>query len=131
MTALHNERILVLDFGGQYAHLIANRIVGLNVFSEIVTPSEAPCDTDLTDVKGLILSGGPSSVHSPDQPQYNPAWFELDMPILGLCYGHQLLAKHFGGVVSRGNHQEYVSLPLPYMNLQAFSVVLVQTKPCG
>ena len=107
MTTGQNDRILVLDFGGQYAHLIANRIRRLNVYSEIFSPAEPPSSVDKTGLKGLILSGGPSSVHSPEQPPYDPAWFDLGIPILGLCYGHQLLAKHFGGVVARGDHQEY------------------------
>lgn len=99
------DRIVVLDFGGQYSHLIANRVRRLHAFSEIVLPSEAPVNLD--GVKGLILSGGPSSVYSPDQPAYDPAWFGLGLPILGLCYGHQLLAKHLGGEVARGDRQEY------------------------
>ena len=99
------ERILVLDFGGQYAHLIANRVRRLNVYSEIVLPSNPP--DDLGGVRGLILSGGPSSVYDPDQPPYDPAWFDTGLPTLGLCYGHQLLAKHLGGEVASAGHQEY------------------------
>ncbi|HQK23080.1 MAG TPA: glutamine-hydrolyzing GMP synthase [Candidatus Latescibacteria bacterium] len=99
------ERIVVLDFGGQYAHLIANRVRRLRVFSEIMLPSEPPAN--LEGVRGLILSGGPSSVHSPDQPPFDARWLHTGLPVLGLCYGHQLLAKELGGEVRRGDRQEY------------------------
>jgi GMP synthase (glutamine-hydrolysing) len=105
MVETIHERILVLDFGGQYAHLIANRVRRLNVYSEIVVPSSPP--TNLDGVKGLIFSGGPSSVYDPHQPSYDPAWFTVDLPILGLCYGHQLLAQQLGGDVRAAGHQEY------------------------
>lgn len=106
MTSPDHERILVLDFGGQYSHLIANRVRRLKVYCEIVLPSTPP--TNLAGVKGLILSGGPSSVNDPEQPPYDTSWLSVDLPILGLCYGHQLLARHLGGEVSAaGQHQEY------------------------
>jgi len=107
MRPLPPERIVVLDFGGQYTHLIANRVRRLKVYSEIVLPSQPP--ERLHGVRGLILSGGPSSVYSPDQPPYDSRWLETGLPTLGLCYGHQLLARHFGGVVERGERQEYGS----------------------
>lgn len=107
MTSVPSERIIVLDFGGQYAHLIASRVRRLSVYSEIVLPSQPPSDLD--GARGLILSGGPSSVYSTEQPQYDARWFETGLPMLGLCYGHQLLAKHFGGEVARGDRQEYGS----------------------
>jgi len=113
MTSLSPERIVILDFGGQYAHLIANRVRRLRVYSEIVLPSHAP--EDLDGVRGLILSGGPSSVYSPDQPPYDAGWFGLGLPMLGLCYGHQLLARHFGGEVARGDRQEYGTARLEVM----------------
>jgi GMP synthase (glutamine-hydrolysing) len=99
------ERIGVLDFGGQYTHLIANRIRRLRVYSEIVSP-----DSDsgrLRNFKGLILSGGPASVYDADQPGFNPNLFELGIPVLGLCYGHQLMARKLGGVVRPGRTKEY------------------------
>jgi len=99
------EKIIVLDFGGQYAHLIANRIKRLNVLSEIKSPN---ADTeDIKDAKGIILSGGPASVFDPDQPRYNPEIFSLGKPILGICYGHQLLSQHLGGKVETKDKREY------------------------
>ncbi len=108
MTRPSPDRILVLDFGGQYAHLIANRVRRLGVYSEIVLPSEDPGDVDdIGSVRGLILSGGPSSVYSPEAPEFDSRWLDLDLPILGLCYGHQLIAQHFGGRVTSAGEQEY------------------------
>jgi GMP synthase (glutamine-hydrolysing) len=84
------DKIAVLDFGGQYAHLIANRIRRLNVYSEILdglTPAEK-----LKEYKGIILSGGPQSVYDEDSIKCDPGILELGVPLLGICYGHQLLA---------------------------------------
>ncbi len=97
--------IIVLDFGGQYAHLIANRIRRLHVFAEIRSPNSAVAD--LADAEGLILSGGPSSVYDADAPAYNPEILEMDKPMLGLCYGHQLLCHRLGGQVEPGNTHEF------------------------
>jgi GMP synthase (glutamine-hydrolysing) len=97
--------IIVLDFGGQYAHLIANRIRRLHVFAEIRSPNSAVAD--LADAEGLILSGGPSSVYDADAPAYNPEILEMDKPMLGLCYGHQLLCHRLGGQVEPGNAHEF------------------------
>lgn len=97
--------IAVLDFGGQYAHLIANRIRRLHTYARICSPQVSL--EELKGVRGLILSGGPSSVHDPGQPPYNPALFDAGLPILGLCYGHQLLCQHLGGQVEPGRAREF------------------------
>jgi len=103
--------ILVVDFGGQYCHLIARRIRELNVYSEIVPSSittEEIREINLRlNVKGMILSGGPSSVYERDAPKIDPQILNLGIPILGLCYGHQLIAYLLGGEVKRGARQEY------------------------
>lgn len=99
------QGIVVLDFGGQYAHLIANRIRRLQVYAEIRSPEASVAE--LKEVAGLILSGGPSSVCAPDSPPYNPEIFSLGKPILGLCYGHQLIAQQLGGKVERGRAMEF------------------------
>lgn len=105
------DTVLVFDFGGQYCHLIARRIRELNVYSEIV-PADLTLekleeiDTRL-NVKGLVLSGGPSSVYQQDSPKIDPDVLDSDIPILGLCYGHQLIAYLSGGTVKRGAKQEY------------------------
>ncbi len=105
------DTILVLDFGGQYSHLIARRIREHGVYSEIVPhdikPEEIKTLNKKFNVKGLILSGGPASVYEPNAPK--PYWqiLELNLPILGLCYGHQLIAQKVGGKVEAASHREY------------------------
>ncbi|MBD3393482.1 MAG: glutamine-hydrolyzing GMP synthase [Chitinivibrionales bacterium] len=99
------DTIAVLDFGGQYTHLIANRIRRLGVFSEIV-PCHAPA-SDLRPFKGIILSGGPYSVLDPGSPTVEAEVFTLGIPVLGLCYGHQLMASLLGGGVCKGKVREY------------------------
>jgi GMP synthase (glutamine-hydrolysing) len=105
------DTVLVLDFGGQYCHLIGRRIREFNVYSEIV-PSEVMVEElkeigRKVNVKGLILSGGPSSVYDKDAPSIDSKILRLDVPLLGLCYGHQLLAHLLGGKVERWTRQEY------------------------
>ena len=97
--------IVVLDFGGQYAHLIANRIRRLHVWAEIRRP-DTPVE-ELARADGLILSGGPSSVYADDRPPFEEAVLSTGKPILGLCYGHQLLCHTLGGRVQRGERMEY------------------------
>ena len=105
------DTILVLDFGGQYCHLIARRIRENKVYSEIVphdiTPEEISRINERLNVKGLILSGGPLSVYEKDSPKINPEILEMNLPILGLCYGHQLLAYMAGGTVKPAEKREY------------------------
>ena len=102
--------IVVLDFGGQYAHLIANRVRRLRVYSEIKPP-----DVDakaLEGACGVILSGGPASVYDPDAPAFNAEALRLGLPVLGLCYGHQLLCQQLGGEVAPGATKEFGSAVL-------------------
>ena len=94
--------ILIVDFGSQVAHLIARRIRELNVYSELIqhnTPIERILEMK---PQGIILSGGPSSVYTHNAPSLDVRTFGLNIPILGICYGHQLLAKYLGGVVAKG-----------------------------
>lgn len=99
------DTIAVLDFGGQYAHLIANRIRRLGVFTEIHSPREGR--QALEHVKGIVFSGGPASVYSSDAPEFNDEILSLEVPKLGICYGHQLLASKLGGKVEPGKVREY------------------------
>ncbi len=103
-----HEKIIILDFGGQYAHLIASRIRRLNVLAEIMSPDEANAE-NMSDekIKGIILSGGPQSVFAEDSPSTDPAIFELGIPVLGLCYGHQYFAHALGGTVAPGTTGEF------------------------
>lgn len=99
--------ILILDFGSQYTQLIARRVREFNVYSEVKPCTSDPKSVDLSKVKGLILSGGPSSVTDEDAPAFNTDWLSVNLPILGICYGMQLLAHHFGGELGRGAAREY------------------------
>ncbi|MFA6343071.1 MAG: glutamine-hydrolyzing GMP synthase [Fibrobacteraceae bacterium] len=99
------DTIAILDFGGQYAHLIANRVRRLGVFTEIHSPTASI--EELEGVKGIIYSGGPSSVYATDAPEYNPEILEIPVPKLGICYGHQLIASQLGGTVKPGAVKEY------------------------
>jgi len=105
------DTILVIDFGGQYCHLIGRRVREYGVYSEIVpqdvTPKEIESLREKFNIKGLILSGGPSSVYEPDAPKLDSRIFELRLPIMGLCYGHQLIAQFFKGNVKPAICKEY------------------------
>jgi len=105
------DTILVLDFGGQYCHLIGRRIREHGVYSEIVphdiTPTEIETLGQKFNVRGLILSGGPDSVYEKNAPRCNSDILKLGLPILGLCYGHQLIAQIAGGKVEPASRKEY------------------------
>src|SRR5260370_30064367 len=98
-------QIQVLDAGGQYCHLIARKVRDLGVYAD-VRPSETPAG-ELAGRKGLIISGGPSSVYDAGSPTVDPAIFTGDHAVLGICYGLQLMAHLLGGVVLRGEKGEF------------------------
>jgi GMP synthase (glutamine-hydrolysing) len=101
------ETILVLDFGGQYTQLIGRRIREANVYTEIV-PFSIPVEKLRAEQpKGIILSGGPSSVYETGAPICDPAILKLGIPVLGICYGMQLMGKELGGRVEPSNQREY------------------------
>jgi len=101
------DRVLVVDFGAQYARLIARRVREARVFSEIVPRSITAAEVAERAPVGIILSGGPSSVYAEDAYTLDPGILELGIPILGICYGHQLLAKILGGEVARTGAAEF------------------------
>ena len=99
------DRIVVLDFGSQYSHLICRRIREFSVYAELV-----PYDISLEKLqnlnpKGIIFSGGPSSVYNTDAPKPDARIFQLKLPLLGICYGHQIIVDNFGGKVKRANKE--------------------------
>ena len=104
------EKIAVLDSGGQYCHLIARKVRELGVYAEILPVSVAPAK--LERFKGIVLSGGPASVFADESPQPDSGLFQLDKPMLGICYGHQLMARYLGGTVERGETHEFGSADL-------------------
>ncbi len=94
--------VLVVDFGAQYAQLIARRVRELSVFSEIVSHRLTAAEMAAKNPAAIILSGGPKSVHVEGAPQLDPAIYDLGVPIFGICYGAQLIAQQLGGTVGRG-----------------------------
>ena len=107
MTDIHSEKILILDFGSQYTQLIARRVRECHVYCEL-----HPFDLDLEEIKafapsGIILSGGPKSVYETGAPAIEEQLFELGVPVLGICYGMQLMSRHFGGEVIPAGKREY------------------------
>ena len=103
----HAQRILILDFGSQYTQLIARGIRELNVYCEIL-----PFDADISRIKafkpaGVVLSGGPATVTEADTPRANQEIFDLDCPVLGICYGMQTMAAQLGGEVETSKQREY------------------------
>src|SRR5689334_6643992 len=101
------ETILVLDFGSQYTQLIGRRVREANVYSEILPFNTTVDAIRRSEPKGIILSGGPDSVYEQGAPACDPRVYELGIPILGVCYGMQLLAKELGGKVVPGAEREY------------------------
>ena len=98
------KKIAIIDFGGQYTHLIARRIRNLGVYSEIYHPEEFIVNDDII---GMIFSGGPQSVNADDAYRININIKEIEIPILGICYGHQILASMLGGTIESGENKEY------------------------
>ena len=101
------DTVLVVDFGAQYAQLIARRVREARVYSEIVRFDTPASELLARRPKGIILSGGPKSVYADWAPAVDPAVYESGVPILGICYGAQLLTQQLGGVVSRTGRGEY------------------------
>nr|WP_020676603.1 glutamine-hydrolyzing GMP synthase [Geopsychrobacter electrodiphilus] len=107
MLDIHSEKILILDFGSQYTQLIARRVREAHVYCEL-----HPFDMGLDEIKafgakGIILSGGPKSVYEAEAPQIAEELFDLSVPVLGICYGMQLMSRHFGGQVIAAGKREY------------------------
>ena len=113
------DKILVLDFGGQYNQLIARRVRECNVYSEVV-----PFDISIEKIKeknpkGIIFTGGPANVYLEDSPKCDPEIFNLGIPILGICYGMQLMMSNLGGNVARADKREYGTMDVNIDNTSA------------
>src|ERR1700729_4153093 len=103
----HDEVIPILDFGSQYAQLIARRVREAGVYSQLVRNDITPDELRKLNPKGLILSGGPASVYEPNAPKCDPKIFDLGVPALGICYGMQLGAQLLGGQVKPAKAREF------------------------
>ena len=115
---IHQDKIAILDFGSQYSQLIARRVRESQVYCEIL-PFNVPAQR-LREYKGIILSGGPASVYEPDAPLCDKALFSLNIPILGVCYGMQLIAHLFRGEVVRATKREYGKAELSFDSSEEF-----------
>jgi GMP synthase (glutamine-hydrolysing) len=107
MSDIHSQKILILDFGSQYTQLIARRVRETHVYCEL-----HPFDMTMDDIRkfapsGIILSGGPMSVYEPGAPSVAEELFDLGVPVLGICYGMQLMSRHFGGEVVAAGKREF------------------------
>ncbi|MCB0310530.1 MAG: glutamine-hydrolyzing GMP synthase, partial [Bdellovibrionales bacterium] len=103
VSSMQHDAIAVIDFGGQYAHLIATKVRRQNVLAEICQPDDSL--EKFKNYKGIILSGSPSLSAFGEDSEYNKGIYELELPILGFCFGHQEIAKHYGGRVIHGDQE--------------------------
>jgi len=102
------SKILIIDFGSQFTQLIARRIRELGVFSEIISHKKiSKLNILKQDIKGIILSGGPLNVYDSNKFNFDKKVLQLNIPVLGICFGHQILSKELGGKVKRSNHREF------------------------
>ena len=101
------NKILIIDFGSQFTQLIARRIRELGVFSEIISHKKIKIKDVDGSIKGIILSGGPLNVYQINKYSFDKKIINLDIPILGICFGHQILSKLNGGKVKQSKHREF------------------------
>jgi GMP synthase (glutamine-hydrolysing) len=125
-----HDEVVVLDYGGQYSQLIARRVRECGVFSELLPYHVGPEEVASRGAKGLILSGGPASVHVDGAPQLDPGLLELGIPVLGICYGMQLLAQHLGGRVESAEVGEYGRSELTVSEPGLLFAGLPDVQPC-
>ncbi|WP_347491360.1 glutamine-hydrolyzing GMP synthase [Desulfoscipio sp. XC116] len=130
MSVPEQEMVIVLDFGGQYSQLIARRIRDSHVFCEML-----PFNTPLAEIqakkpRGIIFSGGPSSVYQQGAPVVDKAIYELNIPVLGICYGMQLMAFQLGGAVDRANRQEYGKTELEVITGEGLLCSMSEREQC-
>ena len=104
---MEKEEILIIDFGGQYNQLIARRVREKNVYCEVVPNTISIEKIKEKNPKGIIFTGGPSSIYETNAPKCDSQVFELDIPILGICYGMQFMAYTLGGEVKKATKREY------------------------
>ena len=103
----HQELVVIVDFGGQYAQLIARRVRECGVYCEILPYVKSAEEILAKNPKAIILSGGPASVNAPDAPKVDTRIFDAGIPVLGICYGMQLICSELGGKVARPEKREY------------------------
>lgn len=125
-----NEKVLILDFGGQYSQLIARRVRDLNVYCEIKSYNTSISDIQNNNYKGIIFSGGPNSVYAQDAPKCDNKIFEIGIPVLGICYGAQLMAYMLGGNVTKSINKEYGNTTITFDVASKFTNNLDKQSIC-
>ena len=124
-----NDTIIIIEYGSQYTQLIARRIREYNVHSIILPYDYKQKTIDKYNIKGVVLSGGPSSVYEESAPYLPRNLFDLNVPILGICYGFQLLIENFNGVVNSSDKAEYGKSYISINNKEKlFSGLLTESK---
>ena len=101
------KKILIIDFGSQFTQLIARRVRELGVFSEIVSHKKIKLKDINNSIKGIVLSGGPLNVYQINKYSFDKKILQLSLPVLGICFGHQILSKLNGGRVKQSKHREF------------------------
>ncbi len=127
---IHNEAVLILDFGGQYSQLIARRVRDLNVYCEIKSYKTTAEQISAAGYKGIIFSGGPNSVYAEDSPICDKKVFELGIPVLGICYGAQLMSYSLGGKVQSSEVREYGKTPVDFQTTSLLFQGLEDRSDC-
>ena len=127
---MQHERVLVLDFGGQYNQLIARRVRDLKVYCDL-----KPCDMTVEEIKtydpiGIIFTGGPNSVNGEGAPRVPEELFALGIPVLGICYGAQLISRLLGGKVEHAETSEYGKREFTFVKDSPLSEGIPQTSVC-
>ena len=110
------NKILIIDFGSQFTQLIARRIRELGVYSEIISHKKMNSKLNKSKIKGIILSGGPLNVYQSKIVKFRRELFEWNIPILGICFGHQVISKELGGKVKKAKHREFGLAKLKRLN---------------
>lgn len=127
----HQETVIIIDFGGQYAQLIARRVRECGVYCEIL-PYNKPAEEILShNPKGVIFSGGPASVNMENAPQLDEGVFKAGVPILGICYGMQLMAKDLGGTVASPENMNTAIRNFPETEAVRFLKIFQKRLPYG
>ncbi|MDQ1554448.1 MAG: hypothetical protein QOK46_1526, partial [Microbacteriaceae bacterium] len=122
------QPVLVVDFGAQYAQLIARRVREANVYSEIVPHTISAAEVAAKNPSGIVLSGGPSSVYEAGSPTLDPGILKLGVPVLGICYGFQVMAQQLGGEVANTGLREYGATDV---TLAPGESILLAGQPAG
>ena len=122
------NKILIIDFGSQFTQLIARRVRELGVFSEIVSHKKIKLKDINNSIKGIVLSGGPLNVYQINKYSFDKKILQLGLPVLGICFGHQILSKLNGGRVKQSKHREFGLANVYKKNNSLLTTNFLETK---